>query len=282
MTPRPRRARSRAATRPGRRGRTAAAGTVRWRRRTGAAATAPPRPARRTARRRPPAEPFSRRSATRCCCRLCRRSTAVGRRRERDEQRPRSRRPPPSRRRRRVADASRSARAPAAASRSRPSAIPGHDHQRDAHLRLEPEPDGTPLTTSQRVRPVSSARSGEPNRGHGAQHEQLVGVVVARDGDGDRRGRQRQPGDEPADRPKRRREVVDEHDRDDPHQRLRDEHAERMEAEQPRRQRLYPQRRAEACRPSSDRSCQATRTGSRASSSPSTARRRCSTCSPSR
>ena len=89
---------------------------------------------------------------------------------------------------------------------------------------------------------VSKARTANHSAGDAAQDEQLVGVVVARDRHHDRRGREREAGDEPGEAAEApAHEVVGQADRDDAHQRLRDEQAERVEAEHARRQRLDPE-----------------------------------------
>ena len=64
----------------------------------------------------------------------------VGGRRERDEQRPGASPPRPSRRRRRAAGAAAASR-PRGATHSQAAAIAGHHQQRHGHLRLEAEPD---------------------------------------------------------------------------------------------------------------------------------------------
>ena len=116
------------------------------------------------------------------------------------------------------------------------------DHQRDAHLRLEAEADGDPAQ-HEPLRAAGLERAhGEPQRRDAAEHEQLVRVVVARDGDCGRGDGERQAADEPGETAEAPAdEVVDEHRGRDAHQRLRHEQAERVIAEDPRRQRLDPQ-----------------------------------------
>ena len=213
-----------------------------------AAAPAAPRPGPArwpTVGRRPGPGRCSRRSATRCCCRRCRRSTAG--------------RPPGSasratarRRRRRPSPAPPASSWRNAVRRARQvspqrlhiqaSAIPGTISSATPIFVSNPSPTQTPHSTSHCVRPVSSARTRAPQRRHAAQDQQLVGVVVARDRDGDRGDRERRPATNPATRPNAPRQVVDQRDGGDAHQRLGHQDAQRMEAEHPDRQRLDPER----------------------------------------
>ena len=102
----------------------------------------------------------------------------------------------------------------------------------------------TPATTSQRVRPSSSARTSEPQRGGRStaptsasglswrETATVIGVSASTS-----------PVDEPggpAEAPAHK--VIGQRDRADAHQRLGHEHARRAEAERPGRQRLDPQR----------------------------------------
>ncbi len=126
-----------------------------------------------------------------------------------------------------------------------------HDHERCRHLRLEAEPDGHARPHEPAGTSVLEPADEEPQRRDGAQHQQRVGVVVPRDRDGDRRGRQseatRESGcttEAAAD------EVLGQHDAADAHQRLRREQAPRREAEHPRRRAPGPTGPAAACRPS--------------------------------
>ena len=119
-----------------------------------------------------------------------------------------------------------------------------HDEQRRAHLGLEPETDGRAREHQPAHAPIVKTADQRPQRQHDAQHEQHVRVVVARDRDRDRRQRQHGAGHEPAraaEAPPR--EVIDEADRRDAHQRLRHEHAPGAEAEYTHGERLGPQRR---------------------------------------
>jgi hypothetical protein len=117
------------------------------------------------------------------------------------------------------------------------------DHERSGHLRLEAEPDRD-AGEHEPARPAVLQRAhDEPQRRHRTEDQERVRVVVARDRDGDRRQGEHQPGDEPAGAAEApAHEVVHERDRGDPHQRLGDEQAQRVKAEDLHRQRLHPQR----------------------------------------
>ena len=83
---------------------------------------------------------------------------------------------------------------------ARPTATPRPARARRAAPRAifvsNPSPTPTPASTSQRVRPSSSAAHDAPQRRDAAEHEQRVRVVVARDRHGDRRQREHEAGDE--------------------------------------------------------------------------------------
>ena len=75
----------------------------------------------------------------------------------------------------------------------------GRDQQGRRHLRLEAQADED-AAQHQPARPsVLQAAHDRPQRGGAAQHQQGVGVVVARDRDGDRRQRECQAGREAGD-----------------------------------------------------------------------------------
>ena len=127
---------------------------------------------------------------------------------------------------------------------SHASAMPGHDRQRDAHLRLEAEPDarrprarasacGRARARAPRTTAPPRSRARAARRGCcGARSPTVIGVSASA-----------RPATKPPTRPKRRRdEVVDERHRRHAHQRLRHEDAERVVAEHAHRQRLHPQR----------------------------------------
>ena len=120
---------------------------------------------------------------------------------------------------------------------------PRHDHQRDGHLRLEAEPDQRAGEEQPAGAAVLERAHQRPEGADAAEDQQRVGVVVARDRDGDRRQREHEPGDEAgAAAEAAAHEVVGQRDRPDPHQRLRHEERERVEAEHAHGQRLHPQR----------------------------------------
>ena len=118
-----------------------------------------------------------------------------------------------------------------------------HDRERHEHLRFEAEPD-TDSTEDQPARATVLERPDEePQRRDAEEDEEGIGVVMARDGDRRRRGRKRQAGREARDAAEApANEVVQEPDGQHAHQRLRDEQAQRMKAEDPGRQRLDPER----------------------------------------
>ena len=119
----------------------------------------------------------------------------------------------------------------------------GHDEQGGAHLRLEAQADAHARQDDPAGAPVLQRAHQAPQGAHAAQRQQRVGVVVARDRDRDRRHRQHEPGHEAGRAPPQAaREVVDERDRGDAHERLRHEDAPRVKAEDPRRKRLDPER----------------------------------------
>ncbi len=119
---------------------------------------------------------------------------------------------------------------------------PRDDGQGDPHLGLEAEPDAHAGQDQPAGAPALEAADGTPHRRHAAQHEQGVGVVVARDRDRHRRQRQREAGDEASEAAEAAtHEVVHERHRRDPHQRLRNQQAHGVIAEHPHRQRLDPQ-----------------------------------------
>ena len=238
-------ARSRAASRPGRRGSRRAAGARRCRRRTRRR-----RHRRRARRRRPARRPgrrggrgrCSRRSATRCCCRSC--PTPTGRLAAGVSATSSGHAPPTTAIAAPPASSWPHARPAGRAARptGRRRRCPGTTISAAAIFASKPSPTATPASTSQRVRPSSSAAHDAPQRGDGAEDQQRVRVVVARDRDRDRREREHEPGDEPARAAEApAHEVVDERDRRDAHQRLRHEHAQRVEAEHLHRQRLDPE-----------------------------------------
>jgi hypothetical protein len=115
------------------------------------------------------------------------------------------------------------------------------DQERGRHLGLEAEPDRDPGQHQPPGAPVLERAGDAPEGRDRAEHEQRIRVVVARDRDGDRRERQDQAGREgrhaaeaPAD------EVIDERHGGEAHQGLRHEDAQRVEAEDPDRERLDP------------------------------------------
>ena len=119
--------------------------------------------------------------------------------------------------------------------------MPGTTSSAAAIFASKPRPTQTPARTSQRVRPSCSARTVAHSAPDAAQDQQRVGVVVARDRDRDRRRGEREPGDEAGRAPPQTaREVVDERDRRDAHQRLRHEQAQRVEAEHLHERHLHP------------------------------------------
>ena len=92
------------------------------------------------------------------------------------------------------------------------------------------------------MRPSWKRAHEAPQGADAAQRQQRVGVVVARDGDGDGRDREDEAGDEARRAaPHAPRQVVDERDGRDAHERLRDEDAQRVKAEDPGRERLDPE-----------------------------------------
>jgi hypothetical protein len=102
----------------------------------------------------------------------------------------------------------------------------GHHEQRRGHLRLEAEPDGHAGDDEPARAPVLEASDRGPKCGGAAEHEQGVGVVVARDGDGDGREHEHQARHESgraAEPPPR--EVIGQADGRDTHERLRHEDA---------------------------------------------------------
>ena len=121
---------------------------------------------------------------------------------------------------------------------------PGDDGEGDQHLGLEPEADADTGEDEPAgaTRPFEGAQ-GAPEGGDAAEDQQGVGVVVARDRDGDRGQREHEPGDESCRAPEAAAgEVVDEQDGRDAHQGLRREDRDGVEAEQLDRGGLDPQR----------------------------------------
>ena len=119
----------------------------------------------------------------------------------------------------------------------------GHDEQGGAHLRLEAEADAHAREDDPARAPVLQRAHEAPQGADAAQRQQRIGVVVARDRDGDRRDGEHESGDEAGRAPpKAAREVIDERDRGDAHERLGHEDAPRMKAEDPGRERLDPER----------------------------------------
>ena len=103
---------------------------------------------------------------------------------------------------------------------------PRHDHQRHAHLRLEAEADADARQDQPAGAAVLQRPHERPQGADAAEDEQRVGVVVAGDGDRDRGQRQDEAGDEPRRAAEAApRQVVEEPDRGDAHQRLRHQDA---------------------------------------------------------
>ena len=118
---------------------------------------------------------------------------------------------------------------------------PRHDQQRRRHLRLEAEADADAREHEPARAAVLQRADRRPQRADAAEDQQRVGVVVARDRDRDRRRGEREAGDEAGRAPPQAaREVVDERDRRDAHQRLRHEQAQRVEAEHLHERDLHP------------------------------------------
>ena len=206
-------------------------------------AAAVPAAGRRSGRRRGRGRCI-RRSARGCCCRSCPRSTG-GRPPASVRRAPATRRRrAPSQRRPRAAGAARAAaRARAERSTARRATIARHDDQRDAHLRLEAQPDAHARSTSQRVRPSSSARTAHHSAATQHSTSSASGLLWREIATVIGVSREREAGHEAADAPEApAHEVVDEHHARHAHQRLRHEHAQRVVAEDPHRQRLHPQR----------------------------------------
>ena len=118
-----------------------------------------------------------------------------------------------------------------------------HDEQRGAHLRLEAEADAHAGEDDPARAPVLQRAHEAPQGADAAQRQQRIGVVVARDRDRDRGDGEHEAGDEAGGAPPQAaRQVVDQRDGRDAHERLGHEDAPRVKAEGPDRERLDPQR----------------------------------------
>ena len=229
------RSRSRAASRPGRRATRRAAAAARCRRRRGhrrrhrRRRPAPP-PAPAAARRpgRPGARGrCSRGSARGCCCRSCPRPTGASRRGQRDTASGHA--PPTATIAAPPASAGAAPRSPARRHPQPCRGDPGTTSSAAPILASKPRPTHTPASTIQRVRPSSSARTTHHSAAVQQRIEQRVRVVVAEDGDRDRRRGEGQAGHEAgraAEAPAG--EVVDQRDRRDAHERLRHQDGQRL------------------------------------------------------
>ena len=161
--------------------------------------------------------------------------------------------------------------------------MPGTTISATAIFASKPRPTSAPRQHQPAGAPVLERPDERPQRAGAAQDQQRVGVVVARDRDRDRREREHQAGDEAGAAPEApAHEVVDERDGRHPHQRLRHQDRERVEAEHAHRERLHPQRERRLVHRHHAGCIEACRTGTRSSSRSSSARRRCSTRWPSR
>ena len=121
---------------------------------------------------------------------------------------------------------------------------PGDDQQRRAHLRLEAEADERRRRRQPLGRAVPQRPQEAPERADAAEDQQRVRVVVAGDRDDHRGQRQRQAGEGPGGAAEAAAgQVVEEADRGDPHQRLRHQDRQRVEAEEFDRERLDPEGR---------------------------------------
>ena len=118
---------------------------------------------------------------------------------------------------------------------------PRHDQQRRRHLGLEAEADADAREHDPARAAVLQPADRRPQRADAAEDQQRVGVVVARDRDCDRRGGEREARDEAGRAaPQAARQVIDEPDRRDAHQRLRHEQAQGVEAEHLHERHLDP------------------------------------------